>query len=314
MVDLCPLCQSQARSHIGAIPTAPIHDYWRRFGYDIKRFHDPIPEKLEKYSCLNCALIRYHPVMIGADKLYQTESDHIDYYETNKWEFISVLSYIKKQKFQNLLDYGCGDGNFIKLVSSFIKNTQGFDFNQEAIKQAQLSGSGNFTSNQDQITGLFDCITCFQVLEHLDDPRSAILFMVEKLKPGGILILAVPNQDGLLGVVQGNILNQPPHHATLWPEATLAFIAEIAALELREQYFEPPNFLLYSQALVARTEEAMKGLRAGRWLLRPFRWLTLLYAAWRFDEVRATFKGHTQIALFAKKELKAENNKTSLKE
>lgn len=38
----------------------------------------------------------------------------------------------------------------------------------------------------------FDLIGCFEVLEHLTDPRQAFINMAELLKPGGYLILSTP--------------------------------------------------------------------------------------------------------------------------
>ena len=41
----------------------------------------------------------------------------------------------------------------------------------------------------------FEAITCFNVLEHLINPEKALYRAVELLKPGGIIIIEVPNID-----------------------------------------------------------------------------------------------------------------------
>lgn len=47
----------------------------------------------------------------------------------------------------------------------------------------------------------FDIAVCWDVLEHLDDPPEAIANMARALRPGGLLVLAVPNVWSLKGMV-----------------------------------------------------------------------------------------------------------------
>ncbi len=43
----------------------------------------------------------------------------------------------------------------------------------------------------------FDVVSCFEVLEHLDDPAGALGEMARVLRPGGSLLLSVPNDAGI---------------------------------------------------------------------------------------------------------------------
>lgn len=47
----------------------------------------------------------------------------------------------------------------------------------------------------------FDLIVCWDVLEHLPDPRKALLNLFQALRPGGIILLAFPNLFSLKGLV-----------------------------------------------------------------------------------------------------------------
>jgi SAM-dependent methyltransferase len=47
----------------------------------------------------------------------------------------------------------------------------------------------------------FDAAVCWDVLEHLDDPTAAVRNMAQALRPGGVLVLAVPNLWSLKGVI-----------------------------------------------------------------------------------------------------------------
>jgi len=46
-----------------------------------------------------------------------------------------------------------------------------------------------------------DIVVCFNVIEHLDEPDSALRQMAESLHPGGILILGCPDRNSLKGQV-----------------------------------------------------------------------------------------------------------------
>jgi SAM-dependent methyltransferase len=50
-------------------------------------------------------------------------------------------------------------------------------------------------------TDEFDVILCWTVLEHLEHPRAAFENLARALKPGGILIIGVPNLWSLKGIV-----------------------------------------------------------------------------------------------------------------
>ena len=68
----------------------------------------------------------------------------------------------------------------------------------------------------DQRPGHYDAVTSFQVLEHVTEPASFLRACVKALRPGGRLLLGVPNNDSFLGLLEDNWLNMPPHHMSLW--------------------------------------------------------------------------------------------------
>ena len=49
---------------------------------------------------------------------------------------------------------------------------------------------------------------------------------------GGLLIVAVPSEDGIARYYINNILNVPPHHISRWKDSALCKIAELFSLEL----------------------------------------------------------------------------------
>ena len=68
--------------------------------------------------------------------------------------------------------------------------------NQDA--NHKIQGDGHFIPLKDQS---IDIIICFNVIEHLDDPKTAMKEMIRSLKPKGQLILNCPNRNSLKGLV-----------------------------------------------------------------------------------------------------------------
>ena len=78
----------------------------------------------------------------------------------------------------------------------------------------------------------FDVITCFDVLEHLYEPRRVMARVGEWLKPGGIFDVLVPNVDSAEARVFGSYWHglELPRHLFHYSPASLKFLAESAGL------------------------------------------------------------------------------------
>ena len=57
----------------------------------------------------------------------------------------------------------------------------------------------------------FDVVVCTEVIEHTPNPRQAVTELCRVLKPGGILILTVPNQFWKWACVLANVLKLRPY-------------------------------------------------------------------------------------------------------
>jgi SAM-dependent methyltransferase len=78
----------------------------------------------------------------------------------------------------------------------------------------------------------FDVITCFDVLEHLYEPRRVMARVGEWLKPGGIFYVQVPNIDSAEARVFGTYWHglELPRHLFHYSPASLKFLVESARL------------------------------------------------------------------------------------
>jgi len=98
----------------------------------------------------------------------------------------------------SLLDYGCGTGEFLAEGKQRGWHVLGMEIDdsvrERAIKTHQLDVIEPHRLN-DFAPESFDVVTMWHVLEHISDLRNVASRLAEKLKPGGYLVVAVPNPE-----------------------------------------------------------------------------------------------------------------------
>jgi SAM-dependent methyltransferase len=96
------------------------------------------------------------------------------------------------------LDFGCGDGHTSGpwLVEHGCRYV-GVDISETAVRAARQAGLEAQvipdTSSLPFASGSFDAVLAVEVLEHLFDPRTAVLEMFRVLRGDGLLLATVPN-------------------------------------------------------------------------------------------------------------------------
>jgi len=135
-----------------------------------------------------------------------------------------------------LLDLGCSSGTFLQSMRSNEWNLFGIEMSEESAKKAQeRSGANVFVGNildAQFAPASFDVITCFDVFEHLYEPRQVVARVAEWLKPGGIFYVLVPNVDGAEARVFKSYWHglELPRHLFHYSPASLKFLAESSGL------------------------------------------------------------------------------------
>lgn len=135
-----------------------------------------------------------------------------------------------------LLDMGCSSGAFLQSLPGKNWELFGIEMSAESAKQAQAkSGANVFVGNildAKFSPSSFDVITCFDVFEHLYEPRRVMARVAEWLKPGGIFYVLVPNVDAAEARVFKSYWHglELPRHLFHYSPASLKFLAESAGL------------------------------------------------------------------------------------
>jgi SAM-dependent methyltransferase len=169
-------------------------------------------EQFNIVECQNCAIKftypRPDPEIL---QNYYRSPNYISHTNTKKG-FIETLYYLIRKltlktkirlirKFiisGNVLDIGCGTGEFLKETKRQGYYSIGIEPNSRA-RDIAMKQNGLFVIEEKEIENLpphiFDIITMWHVLEHFSNLKSSIYQIQKLLKKNGILVIAVPNSD-----------------------------------------------------------------------------------------------------------------------
>ncbi|MEA2710751.1 MAG: hypothetical protein QOF78_3352 [Phycisphaerales bacterium] len=95
-----------------------------------------------------------------------------------------------------LLDFGCGHGKLLRRMSAAGWDVTGLDFSEQAVHGVRASG---FAAHQGTLphpqlaAETFDAVVMEHALEHVPDPLSVLRAARDVLRPGGTLLVHVPN-------------------------------------------------------------------------------------------------------------------------
>ena len=164
-----------------------------------------------------------------------------------------------------ILDVGCGDGQFIKIVKKKFKNENifgsEFSIHTKELLTKLLGKNFFYKSNLEQIREKkfkFNLITFWGVLEHLKNPLETIKCSKKILDQNGKILILIPNIKSrafkILGVSTPTI--NPREHLQFFTENSMKYLAKNSGLKISKFYQELPvidlmyPFIQYSQKLL----------------------------------------------------------------
>lgn len=179
-----------------------------RYAEAYLRYH--LGEQIQEFSSLKQVLEEPAPKPIW-----------FDYALSSNWRGEIVSSMIAKEippTARRYLDVGCGFGGFVVAFSKLGLESHGIEIDTSRIKLAEANCADQGVQDRVMETsileedlvsrlGTFDVITMIDVIEHVPDVPKTVRNVVELLNPGGLLLIEVPNKDGLVAVAHDGHFN-----------------------------------------------------------------------------------------------------------
>jgi SAM-dependent methyltransferase len=139
------------------------------------------------------------------------------------------MRYLEDRAPGRLLDVGAADGDFLDLAAQRGWQVVGVEpFSTRSLERG-------FTTVADLDDPAlepesFDAVTAWSVFEHLHDPAAAFERVYELLKPGGRLVIHVPNLRSIMG--RWSFREDVPRHLYFFSAATLRAYGNRCGLSL----------------------------------------------------------------------------------
>jgi O-antigen chain-terminating methyltransferase len=139
------------------------------------------------------------------------------------------------QECSNVLDIGCGRGEFLETMRDLGVSARGIDLGEESVEQCRQKGlaaehADLFAYLPAQPDAEFDGIMSSQVVEHLAPEMlpQMVRLCAQKLRRGGLLIIETPNPE-CLAIFATHFYLDPTHTRPV-PHQLMAFYMEEAGL------------------------------------------------------------------------------------
>ncbi|MBI3219264.1 MAG: class I SAM-dependent methyltransferase [Bacteroidetes bacterium] len=188
----CPLCQSSEFTNVLLAA-----DY------------TTTQETFQIQKCVNCQFVftNPRPAASAIGKYYQSDSyiSHTDGGKgildriylmarnfTLRWKEQLIF---KQQSTGELLDVGCGTGEFISHMKTAGWQVTGMEPTEIAREKASQKVKEKIYSDLSEIHQTFDVITLWHVLEHVHQLNETVAKIKSLLKENGTIFIAVPNHE-----------------------------------------------------------------------------------------------------------------------
>jgi SAM-dependent methyltransferase len=248
---ICPLC---AGTETFNFLSAPDRFHWRKEVYHLKR-------------CSSCRFVW----LVSPPKPEEMCCHYdADYYKTiatagetsapKRWQKQRARISRYKQK-GTILDIGCSSGGFLGTMKREGWKLYGIEIAAIMAERAR-SRTGAEVFVGDALDApfppqSFDVVTCFDVLEHLNQPRQFLAKVLEWLKSGGVFYTMLPNIDSWEARLLGSYwygLELPRHLYHFSPQSLRRLMNALGFQELclsteRESYLEHSIYYVYADLL-----------------------------------------------------------------
>jgi SAM-dependent methyltransferase len=150
----------------------------------------PVYDKSFLQQVLNVSEpVRHLPYTIDA-------KDRSAFYE-NHWKRVALDLLLKhcQPERRTVLDYGSGRGEALQYFGAAGFKVTGTDIDPQCVRLSRQFGESTILNPQDPLaqfgTKSYDIVTCFHVLEHVDNPKATLTALGQIARQ--YVLLAVPN-------------------------------------------------------------------------------------------------------------------------
>jgi SAM-dependent methyltransferase len=243
---ISPLTGTKEAKLVDTISSKDIIDLYKaQLGMDVANYFKDTPA-VNIYQCIETGYKFYYPESVMGDgKFYEDlqragERKFESYYRKNLFDHQFGASIVGTN--DKVLEIGCGTGFFLESLLDKTDQVTGIELNPYAVSVCKEKGLSVFNelieSHSSHKGEYYDVVCSFQVLEHVYDVRNFIEYSVRTLKPGGKLILSVPNNEPyFLRYNKYETLNLPPHHMGLWNKAVFEKLQDQFPLVIKDVIF-----------------------------------------------------------------------------
>lgn len=278
-------------------------------------------------ECSGCRLLRMHP--------WPTVAELQQYYPDTYWfaprensvsrmeeayrrfvlgDHVRFVAGAIRPEGGPVLDVGCGGALFGRLLREKGYRVFGLDFSRQAaevaLKQNGVAVVPGLLSSAPFKDGSFNAITMFHVLEHLYDPGAYIEAAWRLLKPGGRLIVQVPNAASWQFLFFGEHWNglDVPRHLIDFRASDIRSLLQQKRLEvLRTKHFSlRDNPAGFASSIAPRLDPMARRVRkveesSGGRLFRDLLYFGLVAAALPFTVLEAACGAGSTVMMDARK-------------
>jgi 2-polyprenyl-3-methyl-5-hydroxy-6-metoxy-1,4-benzoquinol methylase len=235
-------------------------------------------ERFDVEECPICGLGRTRPEPVDMDAYYPAtyhgNPHRLSLRFCLRRRLRLVRSRVGKGAGRKLLDFGCGDASFLLAAREEGWDCCGVDRNPPASIPDDLTVVRSLDELGDR--PLFDCVTAWHVLEHLNDPVDVLTRLRALVKPGGVVLASVPNFGSWQARCTGSswLHLDIPRHFYHFTKPSLTKTFEAAGFRVQDVSFGELEYdvIGWSQSLLnlglsGRNEfyKVVKGRPVGNW-------------------------------------------------
>jgi 2-polyprenyl-3-methyl-5-hydroxy-6-metoxy-1,4-benzoquinol methylase len=196
----------------------------------------PVQRFQHIFKCQNCDFV--FDQRIATKQMLESHYSVYAYSEPMEVSPPTILSYNRLldeyepfRKNGALLDYGCGQGDFLIEAKKRGWATYGIEYSHLAIEVCRQRGLSVVTEEQSDsiFAGInFDVVTSFEVIEHLSSANPMFDLAFRKLRVGGLFYITTPNFNALLRFLEGGKFKMIyfPEHISCYTSSAIRHLAK----------------------------------------------------------------------------------------